>query len=285
MTTSRVKHLRLRQFVPPDACFHFGRAEFNFHERVDRHNHDFHEIFWIESGEGWHHLNARRRRLRPGLLVLVRDKDYHGFSATGSTPLRLTNVAFPRAHWNTLRRHYFPDAADPMLQPASQREMFLDAAFAGELRRRAERLQSSTKSRAELDMFLIDLLARQITHASPQKRIAPFPDWLHRACSEIAEPLHLARGLPAFFSLAGRSPDHVARACRQHLNLSPTEIVNAARLDRAATRLSCAEESILDIAHACGLPNLAHFYKLFADRFGTTPRRYRLQSRLITGRG
>ena len=30
--------------------------------------------------------------------------------------------------------------------------------------------------------------------------------------------------------------------------------------------------------------NLAHFYKLFAARFGTTPRRYRMQARLIVGR-
>jgi AraC family cel operon transcriptional repressor len=285
MHLSRVKRLLLRQFVPPNAYFHFGRAEFGFNQRVDRHDHDFHEIFWVESGEGWHYLNTQRRRLRADLLVLVRDKDCHGFSAAGNKPLRLANVAFPCAHWDRLRRRYFPDAADPMMQPASRREMFLDTASAGELRRRGQRLQSFARSRAELDIFLVDLLARQIAHTSPRRRATPLPDWLQRASIEIAEPVHLARGLPAFYRLAGRSPDHVARACRQHFGLSPTQIVNAARLDRAATQLSCGEEGILDIAHACGLPNLAHFYKLFADRFGTTPRKYRLQSRLITGLG
>ncbi|MFN6093582.1 MAG: AraC family transcriptional regulator [Verrucomicrobiota bacterium] len=38
------------------------------------------------------------------------------------------------------------------------------------------------------------------------------------------------------------------------------------------------------MADECGLPNMAHFYKLFAARFGTTPRRYRIQARLIVGR-
>jgi AraC family cel operon transcriptional repressor len=110
------------------------------------------------------------------------------------------------------------------------------------------------------------------------------PDWLHTACREIRKERHLAPGLESFYRLAGRSPDHIARACRAHLGISPTEIVNAARLEHAAARLSATDDAILNIAHDCGLPNLAHFYKLFSARFGTTPRRYRMHARLIVGR-
>ena len=41
-------------------------------------------------------------------------------------------------------------------------------------------------------------------------------------------------------------------------------------MEHAARELAGTDRSILDIADECGLPNLAHFYKLFAARYGST---------------
>ncbi|MFM8763318.1 MAG: helix-turn-helix transcriptional regulator [Spartobacteria bacterium] len=124
-------------------------------------------------------------------------------------------------------------------------------------------------------------MMRRSTESESQRRVVP--DWLNAACLGIKKTEHLPQGLESFYRLAGRSPDHVARACRTHLGISPTEIVNAARLEHAAARLSGSDDTILAIADDCGLPNIAHFYKLFAARFGTTPRQYRMQAQLIIG--
>jgi AraC family transcriptional regulator, dual regulator of chb operon len=277
-----MKKLRLRQFVAPDAFFHFGRGIVGASDPVYLHCHDFHEICWIEDGAGWHHINGKRRPLRSGMLLLVRDRDGHGFSAAAGSVVRLVNVAFSRSHWDILWRRYYRRERNPMHGPVAKRERLLAAGELRELDRRAMRLPSDVKSAAELDSFLLDVMMRWADARHGGRVAAPAPDWLLDACRRIADPAKLSGGVSAFYRLAGRSADHVARVCRQYLQLSPTDIVNGARLDRAAVRLAESDDTILDVAHECGLPNIAHFYKLFGQRFGTTPRKYRMQSRLIT---
>jgi AraC family cel operon transcriptional repressor len=171
-----------------------------------------------------------------------------------------------------------------MRLPAGSREFPLGHEQFLALRRQSQRFDPAARSRAELDLFLLEFLFLRRRSSGAENKPPNAPDWLDTACREIRKEGHLALGLGSFYRLARRSPDHVARACRAHLGISPTEIVNAARLEHAAARLSGTDYTILDIAHDCGLPNLAHFYKLFSARFGTTPRRYRLQARLIVGR-
>jgi AraC family cel operon transcriptional repressor len=198
--------------------------------------------------------------------------------------MQIANLAFSRRHWDDLVQKYFPGEKDPMRLPAGSREFPLGHEQFFALRRQSQRLNSAERSLAELDLFLLEILFLGRRSAGARNNPPLSPDWLDVACREVRKEKYLARGLESFYRLAGRSPDHVARACRAYLGISPTEIVNAARLEHAAARLSATDNTILDIAHDCGLPNLAHFYKLFSARFGTTPRRYRLQARLIVGR-
>lgn len=278
-----MNRLPLKQFVPPGHHYHFAQGYFDSATPKNFHDHDFYEIFWVEEGSGRHHINHRKRPLRKGMMVFVRDSDIHALSADEGSNMRIGNLAFSRRHWDELMKRYFPAEADPMLQPHTRREFSPGHDAFLSLRRQAQRLAGQSHSRAQLDLFLLELflLWRHTPADNPPRDI---PDWLNDACREIKQPRHLEAGTSAFYRLAGRSPDHVARACRNLLGRSPTEVVNEARIDHAALLLSMSDETILDIAADCGLPNLAHFYKLFALRFGTTPRRYRLQARAITGR-
>jgi AraC family cel operon transcriptional repressor len=231
-----------------------------------------------------HHINHGKRVLRKGTLVLVTDTDIHAFSADTGKTLLIANLAFPRRLWKEVCTRYFPDEKDPMQLPVAAREISLRHEDFLTLERQSQRLKSASRSRARLDLFLLEILFL-MRHPTVLETPRPaVPDWLNAACEGIKKTELLPQGLKAFYRIAGRSPDHVARACRAHLGVSPTEVVNAARLEFAATRLCGTDDPILEVAHDCGLPNLAHFYKLFVARFGTTPRRYRLQARLIVGR-
>ena len=279
-----MNRLPLKQFVPPGQHYHFAQGFFDSSVPKHFHDHDFHEVFWVEQGSGWHHINHRKRPLREGMVVWVRDTDIHALSAEEAGSMRIANLAFSKRHWEDLIKRYFPAEKDPMQGTAASREFSpgLDGLLI--IKRLAQRLDTAIRSRAQLDLFLLEMMFLG-RHAAPVENRSPvIADWLQAACDGIKNPKHLEVGLESFYRLAGRSPDHVARACRRQLGISPTEVVNSARLEHAATRLTASDDSILDIADECGLPNMAHFYKLFAARFGTTPRRYRIQARLIVGR-
>jgi len=279
-----MNRLPLKRFVPAGQHYHFANGFFDSPVPSNFHDHDFYEIFWVEEGDGVHHINHRKRALREGMVVLVKDSDIHALSAGGEKTMRIANLAFSKRCWEEVFKRYFPEEKDPMQLPSSSREFPLRHEDFLAIRRQSQRLNSAARSRAQLDFFLLEILflRRHSTLSETQHPVVPY--WLDTACQGIKKTEHLPQGIESFYRLAGRSPDHVARACRTHLGISPTEIVNAARLEHAAARLSGTDDTILDIADDCGLPNLAHFYKLFAARFGTTPRRYRMQAQLILGR-
>ncbi|MFM8715962.1 MAG: AraC family transcriptional regulator [Spartobacteria bacterium] len=273
----------MKHFVPAGQHYHYASGFFDSPVPSNFHDHDFYEIFWVEEGEGVHHINHRKRALRQGMVVLVKDTDIHAISAGAEKTMRIVNLAFSKRSWDDLFKRYFPEEKDPMQLTSPSREIPLRSEDFLAIRRQSQRLNSAVRSKAQLDFFLLEILfmARHSTVSESQRRVVP--DWLNAACLGIKKTEHLPQGLESFYRLAGRSPDHVARACRTHLGISPTEIVNAARLEHAAARLSGSDDTILAIADDCGLPNIAHFYKLFAARFGTTPRRYRIQAQLIIG--
>ncbi|MBN2711078.1 MAG: helix-turn-helix transcriptional regulator, partial [Planctomycetes bacterium] len=86
-------------------------------------------------------------------------------------------------------------------------------------------------------------------------------------------------GASGFVELCGRSPEHVARVCRQKLDLTPVEIVNRARINYARQQLTATGRSILDIAFDCGFSSVSHFYSVFKSVTGLTPRQLRLEGR------
>jgi AraC family cel operon transcriptional repressor len=137
-------------------------------------------------------------------------------------------------------------------------------------------------NRLATDRFLLNLA--HLIEVEADTAFPGGPVWLGKILGILSNPTHpnpptTTREL-AF--LTGRGPEHVARTFRRCLGRSPTEVLNDAKLARAAARLIDTSEGILDIAIDCGFGNLSHFYKLFGDRYRTTPRHYRLgQQRIV----
>jgi AraC family cel operon transcriptional repressor len=276
-----VRKLRLRDFVGRDEAAHFAvtRAPWS---TPQMHTHDFPEIFWIESGRGWHWINDVRREVHERMLVLVRADDRHGFTdAAGGTTLLIANLAFPVAAWNELRRTYFPRSVDPFsTREVERREFTLNTSAWASLLDATAEVRAGSQTPAMLARLLLNLNHLAQTNRPMEKDLPP---WLYRASREIERQENFAGGTKAFCRLARRSPAHVARAVRRHLSLMPTDLVNAARIRWAAEQLASTDRPIIDISLDCGFENLGHFYKLFRAARGTSPRRYRLGQQQILG--
>lgn len=268
-----VQHFRLSRFARPGEAYHLAEVAVAGEGSAPYHDHDYHEVFWVEQGRGTHRLNGVDRPLAAGRLHLVRPEDCHRLGAGPEGPVQIVNLAFPSRTWREVRRRYFAGQPDPFALPDAQRDWPLPPVLRAELGRWKGRLSDPARPAVARDAFLMDL-PRFV--AGPRAAAEPLPDWLARACREIARPEHFAGGTPALAALAGRSPAHVARMVARCLGTTPTDVVNAARMDHAGRQLAGTDRPILDIALDCGLSNLSHFYALFRARYGVSPRRYRL---------
>lgn len=268
-------HFKLADFVRPGEAYHFAQTELTASNAARYHDHDFHELFWVTRGRGEHLLNGRSFPLQAGRLFLIRPKDGHHVTGSDAAPLRILNLAFPSRAWTAVRRRYFARDQDPFERAPTDRAWPLDAPAQAALKHWASRLAATGRPRVVLDGFLMEL--PHLLH-EPVRGAKPVPEWLVRARQEMAAPEQFAGGTLALARLAGRSPSHVARAAVRWYGQTPTEIVNAARMEFGARQLADTARPIMDIALDCGLNNLSHFYALFRKRFGVSPRRYRLRA-------
>ncbi|MEI7552321.1 MAG: AraC family transcriptional regulator [Verrucomicrobiota bacterium] len=268
-------HFHLADFVRPGEAYHFAQTELTADNAVGDHDHDFHELFWVTRGRGEHRLNGRTAPLRAGQLFLIRPADRHRVTGSDAAPLRILNLAFPSRSWAAVRRRYFPREPDAFEGSPADRAWPLEARAQAGLEHWARRLGAPGRPRVVLDGFLMEL-PHLLQAAGSGAR--PLPEWLARARRELAGPEQFAGGTRALARLAGRSPSHLARTAVRACGQTPTEIVNAARMEYGARQLAETSRPILDIALDTGLTNLSHFYALFRRRFGVSPRRYRLQA-------
>lgn len=280
-----MRRLRLSDYLQKGAFYSLAKVELKNLRPDPAHEHDFIEIFWIESGTGWHWINGEQKKLSPGILHGIQEKDRHAFSTTADGPLRFMNLAFPSSVWKELSRRYFRGKTSFLFSKKScQNEHLLSPAEREELTALSRVIFTRSHGEAELHSFLIGLQLllerKKISHSLPE-----IPDWLHQACQSFRNPSHFAGGTRALARLAGRSPDHVARTMGEWLHKTPTEFVNEVRMQYASEKLSTTSEEIIAIAMDCGISNLSHFYKIFHHHFGMTPRKFRLKSRqIISGR-
>jgi len=268
--------------LPPDHFCTYVHHDLGNREPGEPHDHDFHELFWVEEGEGIHWINGRAVALHNGDLVLVRSTDSHAFSVgKDGSHLRFVNFAFYARTWTHLRQRYFDGAPVFFSAPSLAARCYtLDEFQLAAIRQAASLLRSGLRDRLQAESFLLNVLALlKADRFNAELKTAP--TWLREACTSLGLERNFAGGMPGLARRAGRSPEHVAREFRRHLNRTPTDLINDARMSHAADRLATSDEDIVSIALDCGLENLGHFYRLFRTRHGCTPRVYRLRQRAV----
>jgi len=240
------------------------------------HAHDFHELFWVEEGEGWHFINGQKRHLEAGQMVLIHATDKHWFR--GDRELHIVNFAFFAEIWTHFHHRYYPGKRIFFSAPhLKEREFILDAKILSEIRLMAEALGNGKRNRLVAERFLIDVLG--ILENSLTTRKKTVPPWISTVCDAVRRDPPFEEGVLGIARIAGKCPEHLAREFRRYLGQSPTEFLNEERMAYAARRLIATDQEIVNISLDCGLQNLGHFYKLFRLKFGQTPRVFRQRQR------
>ncbi|RSK50185.1 helix-turn-helix transcriptional regulator [Hymenobacter rigui] len=137
---------------------------------------------------------------------------------------------------------------------------------------RETRLHDSTSALAIESLLTTGLqhLARTVEHAS---RVAP--PWVGR----IRELLHDAPLTPwtltELAAEAGIHPAHLSRGFPRYFSCTLGQYVRRLRVQRALALFSDPQQSLLDIALACGFYDQSHFIRCFRAVMHERPARYR----------
>lgn len=269
------KVLRIDTYIDRDEAFHFARKELPDVPPVFEHSHDFFELFLVEHGQLHHWINGLEERLDVGQLVFMRPGDRHALQAVPGSGGRILNVMFRPSTAHHLCQRYSDEMVGRFFW--SQGEFPDSLRLGGPQRERAVNamlsLQTSHRSLAKIEHFLLSMM----THVLDATVLAEAraPDWLIRAAHAARDPRVFRKGAIGFIEMAGRSHEHVCRAARRHLGLSPTQYINRIRIQHAAMLLAGTARPVATVAEEVGIDNLSYFHRLFRQQYGTTPRSYR----------
>ncbi|HUA19956.1 MAG TPA: AraC family transcriptional regulator [Bryobacteraceae bacterium] len=103
------------------------------------------------------------------------------------------------------------------------------------------------------------------------KRLKKIQPALAYAAAHLDEDVSLA----ALAEQTGLSAFHLQRVFAETVGESPKQLTLRLRLERAAALLLTGEDSVLEVALACGFQSHEVFIRAFRKRFGLAPRAYR----------
>jgi AraC-like DNA-binding protein len=121
---------------------------------------------------------------------------------------------------------------------------------------------------------LVDAIAIELVRAPPAPCRVIEPG-IGRALARIEEQFASPLSIEDLARTANLPRFRFLRDFRAAVGESPYRWLTRRRLEAAAARLQRSDESITDVAYACGFGDPGRFARMFADRFGCTPRQWR----------
>ena len=257
--------LRHEQILTNGEMVHFARTALTTARPDPLHSHNFYELFWVQNGCVRHHLPDGPVLMFEGDMALIPPNFPHGVQAKGDHCLVVSISIHPSVVDGLVARHHDLDTYQTVRTASS------DSRDLATLNGAALRLERSDRSVMATEAFLLSvLMSFQAVNIG-----SDLPDWLSKAMSGAEHPEVFQNGSAGLVRLTGKAHAHVSRTMRSLTGQSPSEFINDVRMTYAARQLVTDTESIQDIAKQCGIPNMAHFHKLFRQRHGTSPLKYR----------
>lgn len=251
---------------------------------MQTHCHNFAEMMRGQRGEALHIVNGRQHPFGEGDLIMLRPDDSHSMHVPEDGHLVFDIMAFSGESFQAIRKRHFDsetlfwngDQPHPeKIQLSIIQTQWLTIAL--------EELTRDTDSFFLLERFLLNFAFEILDQARP--RYQSCPSWLRSALHKLDDMHYAQQGTAVLSELTGYCPEHVSRILKRCTGLTPTQIVNQARLEHAAAQLILSDKTIFDIALTCGFSGLGHFYKLFVDRYQMPPKKYRQTHRRLVPMG
>ncbi len=260
--------------IPPLRINDCGLADYPSGGRLGPRTLPDHEIIWIERGECRWEFDGRVENCPPGSVLLcppgmrdtwIWDPDRitrHGF-------VHFDLVLRADIEWPLRRDCSGYDVLRPLLRHtvwlASLGGSENDLLAAESLRQAITWYVSGRVSQSERpitgDVHPIILRALRTLRrrwGDGPKRPPPVSDW--------ARDTGVSRG-------------HLARVCRQELDVTPQELLRYLRLDHGLLLLGRTNMKINEISEVCGFQSQFHFSRCFSQAYGSSPREVRKQLR------
>jgi AraC family cel operon transcriptional repressor len=277
MNKTNIKKMRWNYEFAADDITHIVCVSLENNKMTGLHTHDFVEASWVTEGQCTHIVNGVTEKLHEGDFLLMRPSDVHNLSTNRYEKCIFVNLAFIPEILDDLANKYDSPLLKKWLQKDGQPMKFtLSHSFRQWIDAAVNDLFNNKHSLLVLCRFLLNLIFELEGLENNQFRNCP--EWLRNACLEVQDVKYFSLGSKALSIISGYTEEHVARTLKKYTGLTPSQLVNSARMNYAAASLATTSRSVTEIAFDCGFESLSHFFVCFKKQFKITPRQYRINN-------
>lgn len=255
------------------------------------HSHkDFSELTVVLSGEACHIVEDEKMPVRKGEVFIVHGNTRHGYTDTHN--FRICNIMF-REDYFDLKKFDISRISGFQALFYIEPELVKNHHFTGRMVLDNDEFE---KVKAEIKiindefrlkkagyrtfitskfMQLLVMLSRsyKTSHDKGKNKISPLK--VGEVITWIEAGFRQEMSVEELSKKAGYSERHFLRIFKETYNMTPTEYINAIRIEYACQRLRETKENVTDIAYDCGFRNMSYFYRVFREKMNTTPQKYR----------
>lgn len=242
------------------------------------HSHEYYEFFYIIEGNVQHTCNSTTEIVSANTLYLIRPKmDIHSFKCIPRFNYIKRDITVIPSAFIDVCNFLSPDIFSRILQmpfpfrkriPTEQITFFenqLSRVIA--CRDRTEKIMIS---KALICSMISELFSETETSRDPT-----LPSWFSELLECFNSVEYLRDGLPAILQTTFYNRAHICKTFKKYMNMTMLEYLTQARLKYACYLLTSTNQPITEICFTLGFVSSSHFNKLFKEKYGITPLKYR----------
>lgn len=239
---------------------------------IRAHTHDFYQLYYITSGEGWMSIENTHIHLLPKLCVLIRPDQEHELFKMQNGPLRMIDIKF-----------YVHDAGlSEELEKLPQTQ---------EMNQNFQELLSDIRSEWKLMLpfrkNMVDILMEQAlyllvrAHAKTERSNVIFSHILDHTKNLTGLPQTMAQyirnrcfdhlSLDAMAKELTYNRNYLCKVFKQATGMTIIQYANYVRVERALELICYSDEKISTISEISGFHDVHYFAKVFKEITNHTP--------------
>lgn len=255
------------------------------------HTHDYVEIIYMCAGTSTHIVNGTEICLKQGELLFLNQRAVHAVRLAGRHDIAVNFIVLPEFFTTPLTmigeeqtplRNFLVDCLCGVHSDTGY--LHFDVADVVPIQNLIENFlwilirephNKRNISQMTMSLLLMQLLAHTETLSTHSQEDALIWQVLRYVESRYADGSFAELAAQMHYDLPWLS-----RKIKQKTGKTYTQLVQEKRLIQAAFLLKNTAQNVSDIAISVGYENISYFHRIFAQRFGTSPKHFRSASQL-----
>ena len=249
------------------------------------HSHDYVEMVYMCSGETVHRVNGQEIRLRQGELLMLGQNARQSIAPAGEHDVAVNIIVRPEFFSGTLP--FLGEEETPLRR-------FIISCLTGEneagyllfhvaellpvqnlIENLLYTLMEETPNKRGIHQLTMGLLFSQLLNHTEALQFESAEENIILSVLRYVEENYKDGSLTEAAAMLHYELTSLSRLIRQKTGKNYTELLQEKRLSQAAWLLRNTDRRVDEIAVSVGYENISYFHRLFAARFGCSPKKYR----------